>query len=92
MATNQHETTEDLVEMVFPVVRAATVATQQCGKHAPTTIEELCFLRSPWRGIILNIIGANQSVDERTSTSIRDPSSRQRGCYVRKDYYRRKLS
>jgi hypothetical protein len=38
-ATNQHATTEELLEAVFSVVHAATVATQQRGKHASTTEE-----------------------------------------------------
>jgi hypothetical protein len=35
------------------MVRAATVATQRSGKHASTTIEGLCFLLGPCRGVIL---------------------------------------
>jgi hypothetical protein len=41
MATNQHTTTEELLEVVFSVVCTVTIAIQQQGKHASTTIEEL---------------------------------------------------
>jgi hypothetical protein len=51
MATNQHATAEEMLEVVFSVVGAATVATQWRGKHASTT-EELCFLRGPCRRVI----------------------------------------
>jgi hypothetical protein len=36
MATNQQATTEELLEAVFSVVRAMTVATQRRGKHVST--------------------------------------------------------
>jgi hypothetical protein len=39
------------------VVRAATVAIQWLGKHSCTTLEGLCFLRGPFRGVILKTIG-----------------------------------
>jgi hypothetical protein len=39
MASNQHATTEELLETVFSVVRAATVAMQRRSTHAPTTEE-----------------------------------------------------
>jgi hypothetical protein len=51
MATNQLATTDELFEVVFSVVRAATVATQQIGKQASTTKEELCFLSVPCRRV-----------------------------------------
>jgi hypothetical protein len=40
VATNQH-TTEELLEAVFSVVRAVTIAMQQRGKHVSSTTEEL---------------------------------------------------
>jgi hypothetical protein len=43
---------------VFYVVCAAPVAMQRCCKHASTTVEGLCFLRGPCRGVILKTIGA----------------------------------
>jgi hypothetical protein len=51
-ATSQQATTQELLEAVSSVVRAANVATQPCGKHASITIEELCFLRGPCRWVI----------------------------------------
>jgi hypothetical protein len=45
--TNQHATTEELLEMLFSVARTMSTATQQHGKHTSATIEELCFLHSP---------------------------------------------
>jgi hypothetical protein len=39
MATNKHATTEEMLEGVFSVVRAATVATQRRRKHVSITIE-----------------------------------------------------
>jgi hypothetical protein len=36
---------------VFCVVRAAFIAMQRSCKHASTTIERLCFLRGPCRGV-----------------------------------------
>jgi hypothetical protein len=38
MAATQHATVEELLEVVFSVVRVSTVATQWCGKRASTTI------------------------------------------------------
>jgi hypothetical protein len=55
---NQHATTEELLKMLFSVVRAAAVATQLRGKHVSpamnqrSTIEERCFLRGPYQGVI----------------------------------------
>jgi hypothetical protein len=43
---------------VFFVNRVGTVAMQRRGKHASSTIERLCFLRGPCRGVILKTIGA----------------------------------
>jgi hypothetical protein len=40
-ATNQHTTTEELLEAMFPVVCTATVATQCRGKHASAATVEL---------------------------------------------------
>jgi hypothetical protein len=40
---------------VFFVISAATIATQRRDKHAFTTIEVLCFLREPCRGVIIII-------------------------------------
>jgi hypothetical protein len=37
----QHATAEELLEAVFSVVRAVTVAVQQCGKHASAATVEL---------------------------------------------------
>jgi hypothetical protein len=34
MATNQHTTTEEMLEAVFSVVCAMAVAMQWCGKHS----------------------------------------------------------
>jgi hypothetical protein len=48
--------------MVFPAVRATTIATQRHGKHAPATIEELCFLHGPCKGVILWTTGATERV------------------------------
>jgi hypothetical protein len=53
-ATCTHAT----IEGVFYVVRAATVAIQWCGKHTSTTLEGLCLLRGPCRGVILKTTGA----------------------------------
>lgn len=40
-ALNQHATTGELLEVVFSVVHAATVAMQQCGEHSSAaTIEQ----------------------------------------------------
>jgi hypothetical protein len=50
MATNQHATTEELLEEVFSVESAEAIAMQRRRKHVSvatnqdTTIEELCFL------------------------------------------------
>jgi hypothetical protein len=50
MATNQHATTQKLLDTVFSVVRAAAVTTRRRGKHisaasnSRTAIEELRFL------------------------------------------------
>jgi hypothetical protein len=41
MATNQHATTMGLLEEVFSVVHAATVATKWRGKHASAATIEL---------------------------------------------------
>jgi hypothetical protein len=41
MATNQHVTTEKLLEEVFSVVHAATVAVQWHSKHASAVTVEL---------------------------------------------------
>jgi hypothetical protein len=38
------------------VVRAATVVVQRHGKQDSSTIERLCFLRGPCRGVILKTI------------------------------------
>jgi hypothetical protein len=60
-AANHHATTEELLETVFSVIRAAAVATQPRGKHiyAATnpdkTIEELCLL-CPCKGVIRRTI------------------------------------
>jgi hypothetical protein len=57
MAKTQHATTEELLETVFSVVRAAAVATQRRGKHIsaatnPDAVtEELCCL-DPCREVI----------------------------------------
>jgi hypothetical protein len=40
-ATNQHATTEELLEAVFSVDRAAAVAAQRRGKHVSATTDEL---------------------------------------------------
>jgi hypothetical protein len=40
------------------MVLAATVAIQRRDKHTSSTIERLCFLRDPCRGIILKTVGA----------------------------------
>jgi hypothetical protein len=45
-------------ERCFHVVLTAIVAMQRSGKHASTTIEGLCFLLGPCRGVTLKIIGA----------------------------------
>jgi hypothetical protein len=52
MATNQHTTTQELLEAVFSVVHVMTVATQWRGKYASTITEELCFLRGPCQRVI----------------------------------------
>jgi hypothetical protein len=53
MATNQHATTEELLEAVFSVVRSAAVATQRRSKHvfsATVELQQRCFLRSSCQG------------------------------------------
>jgi hypothetical protein len=60
MTTNQQETTEERLQVVFSVVRNAAVTMQRLGTHISaatvelqkTTTEELCFLCGPCRGII----------------------------------------
>jgi hypothetical protein len=47
--TNTQATTKLLLETMFSVVRAASVATQRRGKRAPTKIERLCVLPGPCR-------------------------------------------
>jgi hypothetical protein len=47
---------------VFSVARVAAVATRRRGKHASTSIEELCFLCSPCRDVITETIGATKLV------------------------------
>jgi hypothetical protein len=51
---------QELLEAVFSVVCTAIIATQQHGKHASATIEELCFLHGPCHGIILKTVGVTQ--------------------------------
>jgi hypothetical protein len=41
MAMNQHATTDELLEEVFSVARAVSVATQRRGKHVSAAIVEL---------------------------------------------------
>jgi hypothetical protein len=60
MATIQHATMEELLEVVFSVVCAMIVTTEWHGKHASTTIEELCFLHGPCQGVILKTVQATQ--------------------------------
>jgi hypothetical protein len=55
-ACNIH--TRNNIRTVFNVVCAATVTVQGRGKHAPTIVEGLCFLRGPARGVILKTTGA----------------------------------
>jgi hypothetical protein len=43
---------------VLYMIRSATIAMQRRGKNTCTTIERLCFLRDPCRGVILKIVGA----------------------------------
>jgi hypothetical protein len=52
------------------VVRAATVAMQRRGKHTSTTIERLCFLRGPCRGVILKTFGATPVRDLHTAFNL----------------------
>jgi hypothetical protein len=59
MAMNQHATTEELLEAVFSVVRAATIGMQWHGKHASTTTEELCFLHGLCRDVITRMVRGN---------------------------------
>jgi hypothetical protein len=40
-AMNQHATAEELLEAVFSMVCATTIATQCCNKHASTEAVEL---------------------------------------------------
>jgi hypothetical protein len=40
------------------VVLGAIVAMQRRGKHVSTTLEVLCFLRGPFRCVILKTVGA----------------------------------
>jgi hypothetical protein len=61
--TNSDATIELLLETVFSVVRAATLATQRRGKYASTTIEWLCFLLGLYKGVIRKTIAATQSVE-----------------------------
>jgi hypothetical protein len=56
-ATNRHATTEELLETMFSVA-----ATQLLGKHASTTIEELCFLRGPCRDVITGTVSGKEFV------------------------------
>jgi hypothetical protein len=49
---------------VFSVVRAATVAIERLRKHVCTTIEGLCVLRGPCRGVILKTSEATQLMDK----------------------------
>jgi hypothetical protein len=58
MTVNQHATAEELLEVVFSVVCAMTVAMQWHGNHASTTIEGLCFLRGLCRNVITGMAGA----------------------------------
>jgi hypothetical protein len=43
---------------------------QRRGEQASTTIEGLCFLRGPCRGVILKTIGAIQLVDNNSAQEL----------------------
>jgi hypothetical protein len=48
--------------MVFFVACITIIATQWHGKYTSATIEELCFLRGPYQGVILRTTGATERV------------------------------
>jgi hypothetical protein len=53
MATNQHATTEELLEACF------LWAAQRHGKRASTTVEELYFLHGPRQDVITGTVWGN---------------------------------
>jgi hypothetical protein len=58
-AMNHHAITEELLEVMFSVVRAVIVATQRCSKYAFTIIKERCLLRGPFRDVITGMLWGN---------------------------------
>jgi hypothetical protein len=73
-----------LLEDMFSVARAATAAMQRREKHASTTREELLSTSSVPRSYLKDIWDDWwYAASRKVTLTLTNPSSRQRGCYIR---------